>query len=861
MKLLMLFSLFDTKEVWEKLHAKCNMDLNEIRWVIAATIWLTALVLISSAFARTDINFGVTGHPLNQTAYNKSTFSYKEQLNLVKKMGMQYYRVHIDVNSLGLVTDPTYTVDLSVDFLSLVTEASNQNINLILVLHIDGNFYKPNLTNNENFANGLYLTTNFCGRYAQNSYFNSSVKVIEVGNELDQDCIISNAYDGSDPSHYNSKINSIANYIVGACKGIRDSSYGIKTMVNTSGWLHYGFLSFVKGVGNYYSVDFDYVGWHWYSSAGQDDITKVGINNINVLNQLTTLFGKEIWITEVNRKDGTLNETSTDSSAIWLQKYAAQMLAHPNVKAFMPYELVDQPLITGFTNYGLLTDKSAPKDSFNTMRFEIEQEIYGYSDYVYRMYWKCSGYDPGANTLATWATYLETTCAGDVSVYFDNWYKIENYAKFVSEQYVLLLGRQPSASETSSTNTSSYVYLMLNSGYTREDVIRSMCSTTEFYSYAGSTNDGFVMRLYTTLLGRPADPGYQTAWVAPLNAGTATRTSTVTAFMSTDDYYNRFINSSFTNFLGRSPNSTESTYHLQSFRQGTKQLTFIRTLCTSDEFWSYAITDGYKRNDTGLTVTSNSPAKAVWSDVIGETSYSIERKTGPNGAYAVVGTTSANVTTFWDTSVSSATTYTYRVKPSNGSYTPEATVTTPTFSTLANESFNATATGSLTSGWTALAPTNTSVSVQAFPTASNKSFRLYDNSTSGLCNVEKTITPSMDWTFATFSFYASANGPTFQLRSGTMVAVDLLLKNGNLVYRNGTGTETAIMTYAANTWYTVKVVPSVSLKSFDLYVGGVKKVMAGAFRNTAVSNIDRVNFGTDTALKSTTYIDDVLIQK
>jgi hypothetical protein len=850
------------KNVNTKNHLVTKYRINIIlkKLIALLLLWLVAITA-TSTFARTDINFGVTGHPLTETAYAKGTFSYKEQLNLVKKLGMQYYRVAIRVNSLGLVVDSTYTIDLGVDFLALCTEASNQNINLILVLLIDANYYKANLTNSENFVNGQSLATNFCNIYTQNSYFNSVVKVIEVGNELDLNCIISNAYDGSDPSHYNSNINSIANYIMGACKGIRNSSYGIKTMVNTAGWLHYGFLSFVKGVGNYYSVDFDYVGWHWYSSTGQSDITKVGPSNINVLDKLKTLFGKEIWITEVNRANGTLNETSTDSSTIWLQKYAAQMLAHPNVKAFMAYELIDEPLVSGFANYGLLTDKSTPKNSFNTMRFEIEQEIYGYSDYVYRMYWKCSGYAPTATAQADWANYLETTCAGDISVFFDNWYKIENYAKFVSEQYVLLFGRQPTATETSSTNTSSYVYLMLNSGYSREDVIRSMCSTNEFYSYAGSTNDGFVTRLYTTLLGRPADPGYQTAWVAPLNAGTATRTSTVIAFMSTDDYYSRFITATFLNFLGRSPSSTELTYHLQSMKQGTKQLAFIKTLCTCDEFWGYAITDGYKRNDTTLTVTSSSPAKVVWTDVSGETSYNIERRTGASGAYSLVGTTSANVTTFWDTSVVSSTTYTYRVKPSNGSYTSEATVTTPAFTTLTNENFNAIVVGSLPSGWTSVAPTNTSVSVQSYPSATNKSLMLYDNSTSSSCNVEKTITASTDWIFATFNFYASTNGATFQLRSGTSVAVELVLKNGNLVYRNASGTETTIMAYTINTWYTVKVVPSVSLKSFDLYVGGVKKVTGGSFRNTSVNNIDRINFGTDTALRSTTYIDDVFIQK
>jgi hypothetical protein len=262
------------------------------------------------------------------------------------------------------------------------------------------------------------------------------------------------------------------------------------------------------------------------------------------------------------------------------------------------------------------------------------------------------------------------------------------------------------------------------------------------------------------------------------------------------------------------------------------------------------------------SVTSSSPAKVVWSYATGASGYSIERKTGSTGAYALVGNAAANATVYWDTSVVGSTTYFYRVKTLNGSpYSNEMSVTTPTFITLLNENFNATAAGGVPTGWTMSAPTNTTSNVQAFPTATNKSIKLYDNSTTTLCSATKTFTAATDWLFGTFSFYASANGATFQLRSGTVVAVDLLLKNGSLIYRNTAGTEITVMPYTVNTWYVVKIVPSVSLKTFDLYVGGVRKVIGGAFRTTTATNIDRVVFGTDIALKSTTYIDDVLIQK
>jgi hypothetical protein len=139
--------------------------------------------------------------------------------------------------------------------------------------------------------------------------------------------------------------------------------------------------------------------------------------------------------------------------------------------------------------------------------------------------------------------------------------------------------------------------------------------------------------------------------------------------------------------------------------------------------------------------------------------------------------------------------------------------------------------------------------------------KLIDTSTTLLCSATKTFPIANDWVRAGFSFYASANGATFQLKNGTVVAVDLLLKGGNLIYRNSFGAEIIIAPYTANTWYPVVVAASSTLKIFDVYVGGVKKLTSGAYRSNAVVGIDTVSFASDAALSGTTYVDDVLIQK
>jgi hypothetical protein len=88
---------------------------------------------------------------------------------------------------------------------------------------------------------------------------------------------------------------------------------------------------------------------------------------------------------------------------------------------------------------------------------------------------------------------------------------------------------------------------------------------------------------------------------------------------------------------------------------------------------------------SNLIVSSVSPSQAVlaWTDnSSNEEAFSIERKTGTGGAYAEIATSSVNVASHTDNSVSANTTYYYRVRAYNSDgasgYTNELAVTTPT---------------------------------------------------------------------------------------------------------------------------------------------------------------------------------------
>ena len=105
--------------------------------------------------------------------------------------------------------------------------------------------------------------------------------------------------DGSRPENYEEgRYQRAKAEILGLYEGVKAADPTAITVVDTGGWLHYGFIDRLVREDH---VPFDILAWHWYSGMG--DMTKVQ-GKFNLVKRLAG-YGKPLWITQINRRNGT----------------------------------------------------------------------------------------------------------------------------------------------------------------------------------------------------------------------------------------------------------------------------------------------------------------------------------------------------------------------------------------------------------------------------------------------------------------------------------------------------------------------------------------------------------------------------
>lgn len=275
------------------------------------------------------IIWGITGHPISQEAYlhQQSNFNnaIADQLDLLKKCGLTWYRVDVP-------TDTNGNVQNFYPFEDLKKQAGIKGIKLLPLLYLVGLDYNRSAADMYNL--GLKCGKNFAVQHGR--FFTH----YEIGNEQEADLLVDGwRSPGLSVTDYDAhKTTIVASYLKGLAKGIKSIEPKAKIIINTAGWVHYGFLERLIAEG----VEFDITGYHWYSDMGK--LTEIRDYKFNMPDLLFKKFGKPVWITEISNRNGSNDMATEQQQATWAVTYIKEAKSNPHIEAMFFYELYDQPV-------------------------------------------------------------------------------------------------------------------------------------------------------------------------------------------------------------------------------------------------------------------------------------------------------------------------------------------------------------------------------------------------------------------------------------------------------------------------------------------------------------------------------------
>ena len=278
---------------------------------------LIAIFLTSFFHAKKEcFVWGINGHPLTQKDYGVSTWN--DQIALLKDLNIDCYRIDAQLSDDGLIKN-------ELNYHAFVNKLVENKISPFVVLSVGGiktgseeDVFEASFNQGKRFG----------------TYYTNNIQVIEVGNEFDNK-ILKGSYDGTKESHYDLvKAAALMAQLNGFISGLKSVKPDIKVSLSV-GWVHYHYLQLLKDN----KVDYDIIGYHWYSNMGNISSVK-GYGN--VLQTVADRFKKPIWITEFNFRNGTLDDKHSAQKA-YIENSGLDIIKNPKVSGFFIYELLDEP--------------------------------------------------------------------------------------------------------------------------------------------------------------------------------------------------------------------------------------------------------------------------------------------------------------------------------------------------------------------------------------------------------------------------------------------------------------------------------------------------------------------------------------
>lgn len=285
---------------------------------ITGTSWFDD-VRLNKKF-RDGFIWGVNGHSKKQGSYPASQLD--NQLQKAADLGISHYRVDVE---------PSLAANGSYDWTymdQVINTAYNKGLKIYLVIYAK-----------------LTFTPAVLEQYGQDiaARYKGKIAYYQIGNEIDNDCILGSQYDGSQASHYNRAVyEAMRDKLIALGRGVRTGDPDAKRVINMC-YRHTAFLEMLLADG----VEWEVNGLDWYSNMGDMTFT---------LNKLQSYPQPEILVAECNTFQGTLTWTE-QAQAEYIVKTANQFYynAPSKVKGFFVYELLDEPdRSSGEQHYGLV---------------------------------------------------------------------------------------------------------------------------------------------------------------------------------------------------------------------------------------------------------------------------------------------------------------------------------------------------------------------------------------------------------------------------------------------------------------------------------------------------------------------------
>lgn len=301
--------------------------------VFVLIVQISIMMLPANANSQ-SMEFGLNGHPFAQIVYKN--ISIQKQLDLVKESGAKWYRV----DCYGASIEPQQMSKIK----ELVYEAKKRGLKILPCI-----FPPLNISKEDDLDKIYKISYEFSKKIV--SELKYDVHVWELHNELDNIAIVkkdelsylgtlwkSGIPDGSKIEHFEStRIKKVMAMLKGMSNGVYAADPNADRIINGT-YIHYGLIEHAL----INEINFEIIGWHWYSDMG--NITKVK-GNIDLLERLKK-YNKPIWITEINKRGGSKGADGENEQYIYLKDTLKAYLNYAkkyNVQKLIIYELLDEP--------------------------------------------------------------------------------------------------------------------------------------------------------------------------------------------------------------------------------------------------------------------------------------------------------------------------------------------------------------------------------------------------------------------------------------------------------------------------------------------------------------------------------------